>query len=81
MISGSGTVLFLRKFRFCSFFRNVAHGSAGDRPKLENCKKDCSFLKKRTKKLLLFCVCCRLGPRSRSKVFCFFFSKKKTFLS
>jgi endonuclease/exonuclease/phosphatase family metal-dependent hydrolase len=37
-------------------------------------------LKKRTKKLLFICVCFRQVRDSPSKVFCFFFSKKKTFL-
>ena len=43
-------------------------------------KEGCSFLKKRTKKLLPRCVGCRRAPHQQSKVFCFFFSKKKTFL-
>jgi hypothetical protein len=50
-------------------------------------QKKCSFLKKRTKKLLR--VWFRVKPISfapssgseGARVFCFFFSKKKTFLS
>jgi len=37
-------------------------------------------LKKRTKKLLFVCVRCRRVAHQGLKVFCFFFSKKKTFL-
>ncbi len=38
----------------------------------------CSFLKKRTKKLLSLCARCRRVAPQQSKVFCFFFSKKKS---
>jgi hypothetical protein len=38
------------------------------------------FFEKRTKKLLLFGARLAGGARKGIKVFCFFFSKKKTFL-
>jgi uncharacterized lipoprotein YmbA len=41
----------------------------------------CSFLKKRTKKLLSLCARCRRVAPQQSKVFCFFFSKKKSLSS
>jgi uncharacterized lipoprotein YmbA len=41
----------------------------------------CSFLKKRTKKLLSLGARCRRIAPQQSKVFCFFFSKKKTLSS
>jgi NitT/TauT family transport system substrate-binding protein len=44
-------------------------------------KEGCSFLKKRTKKLLTRGVRCRRGAHQQAKVFCCFFSKKKAFLS
>jgi hypothetical protein len=45
-------------------------------------KESSSFLKKRTKKLLLLSVRAAWAGRvnQRAKVFCFFFSKKKYFL-
>jgi putative hydroxymethylpyrimidine transport system substrate-binding protein len=43
-------------------------------------KEECSFLKKRTKKLLSLCARFRRIAPQQSKVFCFFFSKKKAFL-
>jgi hypothetical protein len=50
-----------------------ALGDANERL-TQNCK-ECSFLKKRTKKLLSVCTRTELA-----KVCCFFFSKKKAFL-
>jgi DNA-binding beta-propeller fold protein YncE len=45
-------------------------------------KEGCSFLKKRTKKLLqIWLRPLRRGSAQDSKVFCFFFSKKKSFLA
>ncbi len=44
-------------------------------------KESGSFLKKRTKKLLSFCTLCRRSARQQAKVFCFFFSKKKSLSS
>jgi hypothetical protein len=47
-------------------------------------KKKCSFLKKRTKRLLLMGVvgerafCLQFRPANETKVFCFFSSEKKT---
>jgi cytochrome o ubiquinol oxidase subunit 2 len=43
-------------------------------------KKECSFLKKRTKKLLLIGCSPLEEPRQEPKVFCLFSSEKKTFL-
>jgi hypothetical protein len=49
-------------------------------------EEECSFLKKRTKKLLLVGLrasgsqCTSGNEGAGAKVFCFFFSKKKTFL-
>jgi len=42
-------------------------------------KEGCSFLKKRTKKLLILGIRCRRLRDSQSKVFCFFSSEKKAF--
>jgi hypothetical protein len=47
----------------------------------ETVKEECSFLKKRTKKLLFLCVRCLRVRDKLSKVFCFFFYEKKAFLA
>jgi len=63
------------------FFHDFAGLLAGKVGNFKGVKeKECSFLKKRTKKLLL--AVADLFPVSTQdiKVFCFFFSKKKTFL-
>jgi hypothetical protein len=49
----------------------------------QNRKEECSFLKKRTKKLLLMglrasCPITSGDPTPGAKVFCFFFSKNKS---
>jgi len=44
-------------------------------------KKECSFLKKRTKKLLLPGAAHHDEPAQDVKVFCFFSSEKKTLLA
>jgi hypothetical protein len=44
-------------------------------------QKECSFLKKRTKKLFSFMFAGGQSATARAEIFCFFFSKKKTFLT
>jgi hypothetical protein len=62
------------------------HIESNSLPKEGKCQESSSFLKKRTKKLLF--VSCHIGPRrgvrayeQQTKVFWFFFSKKKYFLA